>query len=373
MTPLIQRLLLPKSLYLKIIFEFYKVSYRESKAILFLFMLFQRVSITRAHFFSPVDFTFEHLSSFIQNTHTHAAFTAGHSNKSLENDNSSSSASSSSIITVSKSWPLEPKWNHPLVGILLITMTLITIFGNSLVIFAVVRERHLKSATNYYIASLAVADLLVGLVVMPFNSLNKMTDDFWFFGDLWCDIWHSFDVFASTASINSLLFIALDRHSAISDPISYHTRWLTRYWILFVALIWICSAFISFPAIAYWRSVTTEYVLHRCVFPDDIFYLIFSSLVSFYIPLIIMVVVYVRIYRAATNQMNAIKTGQKLNVKTTGDGSPLTLRIHRGGYHKLSKVETNYGATLKKAPTISNFNEHSRPHTSMCNILTAGE
>ena len=262
---------------------------------------------------------------------------------------------------------LEPHWNHPLLGILLITMTIITISGNSLVILAVVRERYLKSATNYYIASLAVADLIVGLVVMPFNSLNKMTDDFWFFGDLWCDIWHSLDVFASTASINSLLFIALDRHSAISDPINYPTRWLSRYWVIFVALIWICSAFISFPAIAYWRWTTSEYILNRCVFSDDIYYLVFSSLVSFYIPLTIMVVVYIRIYRAATNQMNAIKTGQKLNVKT-GDGSPLTLRIHRGGYHKLSKVETNMTSNgfQKKSvirtvnhPAISNVNRKS--------------
>ena len=233
---------------------------------------------------------------------------------------------------------LPPHWNNPILGFLLVTITIVTIFGNSLVIFAVVRERHLKSATNYYIASLAVADLIVGVAVMPFNSVNKMTNDFWLFGDLWCDIWHSMDVFASTASINSLLFIALDRHSAISDPINYHTRWLSRYWVVFVALIWVCSAFISFPAIAYWRWITTEYVLNQCIFPDDIFYLIFSSLVSFYIPLTIMVVVYIRIYRAATNQMNAIKTGQKFNVKT-GDGSPLTLRIHRGGYHKLDLAD----------------------------------
>jgi hypothetical protein len=141
----------------------------------------------------------------------------------------------------------------------------------------------------------------------------------------------------------------LDRHSAISDPISYHTRWLTRYWLVFVALIWIGSAFISFPAIAYWRSVTKEYLLNQCVFPDDIYYLVFSSLVSFYIPLVIMVIVYVRIYRAATRQMYALKTGQKVNVKAA-DGTALTLRIHRGGYHKVDVTmpnEPNLNSSIK--------------------------
>lgn len=79
----------------------------------------------------------------------------------------------------------EPEWKNLILGSILIAISLITIFGNTLVISAVIRERNLKSATNYYIISLAVADLLIGLVVMPFNSLNEMTDYYWFFGDLW--------------------------------------------------------------------------------------------------------------------------------------------------------------------------------------------
>lgn len=78
-----------------------------------------------------------------------------------------------------------PQWSNSFLGLILIAISLITIFGNSLVIIAVISERNLKSATNYYIISLAVADLLVGLVVMPFNSLNQMTNNYWFFGDLW--------------------------------------------------------------------------------------------------------------------------------------------------------------------------------------------
>ena len=77
------------------------------------------------------------------------------------------------------------KWNHPLLGFLFISISVVTIFGNCLVICAVIKERCLKSATNYYIISLAVADLIVGLLVMPFNGLNIMTFNFWFFGQLW--------------------------------------------------------------------------------------------------------------------------------------------------------------------------------------------
>ena len=86
--------------------------------------------------------------------------------------------------------------------------------------------------------------------------------------------------------------------------------------------------------------------MYQCVFPDDIYYLVFSSLVSFYIPLTVMVVVYIRIYKAATRQMNALKSGQKVNVKSA-DGTPLTLRIHRGGYHK---VEANAAHINENSP-----------------------
>ena len=102
----------------------------------------------------------------------------------------------------------------------------------------------------------------------------------------------------------------------------------------------ICSAIISFPAIAYWRSITSVYCPNECDFTDDILYLIFSSLVSFYIPLTVMIVVYIRIYRAATKQINALKSGQKLNVKSA-DGTPLTLRIHRGKYHGIQLERKN--------------------------------
>lgn len=69
-----------------------------------------------------------------------------------------------------------------------------TVFGNSLVILAVIRERYLHTATNYFITSLAVADCLVGLVVMPFSALYEVLENTWFFGTDWCDIWRSLDV-----------------------------------------------------------------------------------------------------------------------------------------------------------------------------------
>ena len=53
-------------------------------------------------------------------------------------------------------------------ALLLFLFPLLTVIGNVLVILSVYRERSLQTATNYFIISLAIADLLVATLVMPF-------------------------------------------------------------------------------------------------------------------------------------------------------------------------------------------------------------
>lgn len=214
---------------------------------------------------------------------------------------------------------------------LLMLFSMTTVFGNTLVILAVIRERYLHTATNYFVTSLAVADCLVGLVVMPFSALYEVLEHTWFFGTDWCDIWRSLDVLFSTASILNLCVISLDRYWAITDPFTYPMKMSRRRAALMVAAVWICSSAISFPAILWWRAVRTEAVpAYKCPFTEHLGYLIFSSTISFYLPLFVMVFTYYRIYRAAVVQTRSLKLGTKQVLLGSGE-LELTLRIHRGG------------------------------------------
>ncbi|XP_063875574.1 dopamine D2-like receptor [Scylla paramamosain] len=52
--------------------------------------------------------------------------------------------------------------------LLLLLFPVFTVFGNILVLMSVYKERSLQTVTNYFIVSLAVADLLLASFVMPF-------------------------------------------------------------------------------------------------------------------------------------------------------------------------------------------------------------
>lgn len=67
--------------------------------------------------------------------------------------------------------------------LLLLIFPVFTFFGNVLVVLSVYRERSLRTVTNYFIVSLAVADIMVGVLVMPLAILqevsSKMLVNFW--------------------------------------------------------------------------------------------------------------------------------------------------------------------------------------------------
>lgn len=123
----------------------------------------------------------------------------------------------------------------------------LTLLGNLLVILAVFRETSLHSATYYYIVSLAVADLCVGVIVIPLAIIFELSIPKYF--DFLCHLWHITDVGASTASILALCVIALDRYIAITSPIRYPRSFLARHSSIVIAMIWFCSGIIAGPIV----------------------------------------------------------------------------------------------------------------------------
>ena len=97
---------------------------------------------------------------------------------------STMSENESAVLVVLDGPPMD---DNLVLALVLFSFCLATVLGNALVIAAVARERYLHTVTNYFIMSLAVADCLVGSIVMPFSAAVEMQSDRrWIFGrDLW--------------------------------------------------------------------------------------------------------------------------------------------------------------------------------------------
>ncbi|XP_069095495.1 alpha-2A adrenergic receptor [Pleurodeles waltl] len=181
-----------------------------------------------------------------------------------------------------------------LVGILM----LFTIFGNVLVIIAVLTSRALKAPQNLFLVSLASADILVSTLVIPFSLANEVMG-YWYFGKVWCEIYLALDVLFCTSSIVHLCAISLDRYWSITQAIEYNLKRTPRRIKCIIFIVWVISAVISFPPLISIEKASGKKEDPKCKINDQKWYMISSSIGSFFAPCVIMILVYIRIYQIA--------------------------------------------------------------------------
>lgn len=215
--------------------------------------------------------------------------------------------------TSGREWDETP--SRILMGCVFLLLILWTLFGNFTVCAAVLRFRHLRvKVTNIFIVSLALSDLLVAVLVMPWKAVAKVLGH-WPFGSF-CNTWVAFDIMCSTASILNLCVISLDRYWAISSPFMYERKMDKKLALIMVSITWTVSGVISFVPVQFnWHRAEQEttvmivnQTLDNCDPSLSRTYAVWSSLISFYIPVAIMIVTYTKIYQIAHVQIRKIST-----------------------------------------------------------------
>lgn len=100
-----------------------------------------------------------------------------------------------------------------------------------------------------------------------------------------------------------------------------------------IAVTWILSVIISIVPFMGW-STAVEKDPYKCQVQNNLYYVLFSCSVSYYIPLIIILILYSRIYQAATRHVRSMRSGVKRGSTANIDGTTMTLRIHTKRFNK---------------------------------------
>ncbi|XP_037603432.1 5-hydroxytryptamine receptor 1B [Sebastes umbrosus] len=217
---------------------------------------------------------------------------------------------------------------------LLSIITLATTLSNAFVIATISQSKKLQTPANFLIASLAVTDMLVSILVMPICVLYTVIHT-WTLGQVVCDIWLSSDITCCTASILHLCVIALDRYWAITDAVEYSKKRTPGRAAGMVSTAWVIAISISLPPL-FWRQVKAEELTSCSVNTDHIFYTIYSTFGAFYIPTLLLIVLYGRIYVEARKRIlkqSPKKVGGKrltsAHLVTNSPGSVTSLQCGR--------------------------------------------
>ncbi|XP_036394844.1 muscarinic acetylcholine receptor M3-like [Megalops cyprinoides] len=204
----------------------------------------------------------------------------------------------------------DPLGGHTIWQVILIVfftglLSLVTIIGNILVLVSFKVNKQLKTVNNYYLLSLAFADLIIGVISMNLYTTYIIMNQ-WALGNWACDLWLAIDYVASNASVMNLLVISFDRYFSVTRPLTYRAKRTTKRAVTMIGLAWSISFVLWAPAILFWQFFVGE----RTVLPGKCYIQFLSepiitfctAIAAFYLPVTIMTVLYWRIYKETENR-----------------------------------------------------------------------
>ncbi|XP_039605658.1 trace amine-associated receptor 13c-like [Polypterus senegalus] len=188
---------------------------------------------------------------------------------------------------------------------------MLTIFGNLVVIISISHFKQLHTPTNLLVLSLAVADFLVGLMVMPFTIIQSI-ETCWYFGDIFCYLHSAFYLVLISASISSLVFIAIDRYFAVCYPFLYTAKITIPVTWGFIGLSWFLSVFYTW-AILYFKGnsdgvTELKACIGDCVFVFKSTWGVADTFMTLLIPFVLMLVFYTNVFIVARRHARVISS-----------------------------------------------------------------
>ncbi|XP_073729818.1 trace amine-associated receptor 13c-like [Misgurnus anguillicaudatus] len=181
-----------------------------------------------------------------------------------------------------------------------------TVFLNLLVIISISHFKKLHTPTNMLILSLAVTDLLVGLIVMPLEGI-RLIETCWYFKDTICNLFSITMGLLLSTSLNNLVFIAVDRYVAVCHPLLYTQKITMTRTITIICVCWFCSS--TYNILIVITTSTSKYTCYgECTLMFTFVGKIIDLFPSFLFPCTIIITLYLRIFYVAHHQVKVINS-----------------------------------------------------------------
>ncbi|XP_034543136.1 trace amine-associated receptor 13c-like [Notolabrus celidotus] len=213
------------------------------------------------------------------------------------------------LLNLSCTGVMRPRAEAVLLYSLLSCITVLTVVLNLLVIISISHFKQLHTPTNLLLLSLATSDLLVGLLVMPVETL-RFIETCWLLGDLLCTLSYIIGFTLISASVGNMVLISIDRYVAICYPLQYSTQITRSRAELSVCMCWACS-------LLYNGLILKEHLSqpdrHNSCFGECLVVINYVSgtvdlVFTFIGPCLIIVVLYMRVFVVAVSQARAMQS-----------------------------------------------------------------
>ena len=243
-----------------------------------------------------------------------------------------------------------------------IFILILDVCGNCLVIGAILRHRRLRTITNYFIISLAVSDLLIAALSMPFRIHHTLNSLCWDLGITVCKVWVFVDLLCSCASITNLSLISIDRILALSFPLSYRDIMTKRRGVGAIAFVWGYSGVIAALSFINWSPGARTIAKVECG-KFDKYYYVFAITAGFFLPLIILVINYSMVFRVAFTHAkklqlltsSAMEPAELSETDVSRDPRPSLVSIGRTERKRRKSIVRELKATKTLAIVIGTF------------------
>ncbi|XP_071387975.1 trace amine-associated receptor 1-like [Centroberyx affinis] len=215
------------------------------------------------------------------------------------------------------------------------SLSVLTMCGNLLIIISIIYFKQLHTPANYLIFSLAVSDLLVGALVLPFFIVLSVSSC-WNLADFICDMGRSLDSSLCTSSILNLCFISIDRYYAVCQPLRYRSKINSHAAVIMILVSWGVSVLVGIGIIILGLNEGKREGL--CFSFHIPISSITACIFSFYLPAIVMLSIYLKIFLVAQRQARSIQNTNCQGIKSGASDSKMerkatkTLAIVMGAF-----------------------------------------